>query len=354
MSIPDGIPVPIGGIEKELGRLWEASGDNKTRASLVNLAIYSEGDGSLTANSSTVRSIAGEHAMRAILVEADPFASGSSAEAWISMHCYPRGSKGGSVCSEQISFRLSGEAARSLQSVVFSHLDSDLPLALWWQAPFRTPVEGKLWRWIDRLIFDSRSWEDPGGQFAAVSSIPLLAEARTVLCDLNWARSLPVRQALAGLFDTPGALAELSSVRRLELVHGPESRSTALLLAGWIADRLGWTREDSKESKGDPSGTDSGFRDSTGRQVILSLEQAEGPSIGRMTLLCGGGSFEVLREAGSDHYVTSAAGSSVTPGGRMVRAPREETREILLAELSRGGRHPLYVRAVRAVGSLWG
>ena len=172
MSIPDGIPVPIGGIEKELGRLWEASGDNKTRASLVNLAVYSEGNGSLTANSATVRSIAGEHAMRAILVEADPFASGSSAEAWISMHCYPRGSKGGSVCSEQISFRLSGEAARSLQSVVFSHLDSDLPLALWWQAPFRTPVEGKLWRWVDRLIFDSRSWEDPSAQFAAVSSIP--------------------------------------------------------------------------------------------------------------------------------------------------------------------------------------
>ena len=328
MSIPNGIPVPIGGIEKELGRLWEASGDSKTRASLVNLAVYSEVDGSLQANSSTVRSIAGEHAMRAILVEADPFAEGSSAEAWISMHCYPRGSKGGAVCSEQISFRLAGEAARSLQSVVFSHLDSDLPLALWWQAPFRTPEEGKLWRWVDRLIFDSRSWEDPSGQFAAVSSIPLLAEARTVLCDLNWARSLPVRQALAGLFDTPGALAELASVSRLELVHGPESRSTALLLAGWIADRLGWTREEGET--GDATGTDSGFRDSSGRQVTLSLEQAEGHSIGRMTLLCGGGSFEVLREAGSDHYVTSAEGSSVTPGGRMVRAPREETREILM------------------------
>lgn len=344
--MPDGIPVAIGGIEKELGRLWEASGDDKTRASLVNLAVYSEVGGSLSANSAIVRSIAGEHAMRAILVEADPFAQGSSAEAWISMHCYPRGSKGGSVCSEQVSFRLSGEAARSLQSVVFSHLDSDLPLALWWQAPFRTPVEGKLWRWVDRLIFDSRTWEDPRGQFEAVASIPLLAEARTVLCDLNWARSLPVRQALAGLFDAQGALPELSSVRSLELVHGPGSRTTAQLLAGWIADRLGWKRAD--------AGDTHHFRDASGRPVTLSLQETEGASVARMTLVCDGGSFEVLREPGSDHYVTSARGSAVTPGGRMVRAPREETREILLSELSRGGRHPLYVRAVRALGSLWG
>ena len=188
MSFVPGIAVPIGGIDKELGRLWEESGDDKTRASLINLAVYNEKAGSLQTNSAIVQGIAGEHAMRAILIEADPGAAGSSAEAWINMHCYPRGSKGGAVCSEQISFRLGGLAARSLQSVVFSHLDSDLPLVLWWQADFRSPVEGKLWRWVDRLLFDSRHWKDPAAQFAIVSAIEGLPEARTVLCDLNWAR----------------------------------------------------------------------------------------------------------------------------------------------------------------------
>ena len=344
MSIPAGIPVPIGGIERELGRLWEESGENKTRASLINLAVYSETSGAIGANTDIIREIAGEHAMRAILVEADPLADGSSAEAWISMHCYPRGAKGGSVCSEQVSFRLSGEAARSLQSVVFSHLDSDLPLALWWQAPFRAPVDGKLWRWVDRLIFDSRHWENPADQFALVSGIASLAEARTVLCDLNWARSLPVRQALAGIFDAPACLAELGSIRSLRITHAPGHETTALLLAGWLADRLGWAPT--------PGDREYPFLDSAGNGISLQLQEAEGSSISHLLLTSGNCSFDLRREPGTDHYVTSACGAELPPTGRMVRAPREETREILLAELARGGRHPLYTRAVKAVEHL--
>lgn len=344
MSFIPGIAVPIGGIEKELGRLWEESGDNKTRASLINLAVYNEKSGSLQANSAIVQGIAGEHAMRAILIEADPSSDGSFAEAWISMHCYPRGAKGGAVCSEQISFRLGGLAAHSLQSVVFSHLDSDLPLALWWQADFRAPVEGKLWRWVDRLLFDSRHWKDPSGQFAIVSEIAGLPEARTVLCDLNWARGLPVRQALAGLFDAPTALPEIVRIRSLEITYAPGFRTTGLLLAGWLADRLGWKLEKSGNSFLDPSGA----------TVTLALRESVGASIARLHVVSEGGSFEVRRDPDSEQYVTSASGTAIPSSGRMVRAPREETKEILLAELARGGRHPLYAKAVKAIGSLWG
>lgn len=343
MSFLPGIAVPIGGIEKELGRLWEESGDNKTRASLINLAVYNEKAGSLQANSAIVQGIAGEHAMRAILIEADPSAEGSSAEAWINMHCYPRGSKGGAVCSEQISFRLGGLAARSLQSVVFSHLDSDLPLALWWQADFRAPVEGKLWRWVDRLLFDSRHWKDPAAQFAIVSEIASLPEARTVLCDLNWARGLPVRQALAGLFDSPSALPEIRRIRSLEITHAPGFRTTALLLAGWLADRLCWKLEKSGNSFLDPSGA----------PVALALRESEGASIALLHVVSEGASFEVRRDPDSEQYVTSASGPAIPSSGRMIRAPREETREILLAELARGGRHPLYAKAIISLRDLW-
>jgi len=342
VSFVPGIAVPIGGIEKELGRLWEESGDDKTRASLINLAVYNEKEGSLQMNSAIVQGIAGEHAMRAILIEADPEAAGSSASAWINMHCYPRGSKGGAVCSEQISFRLGGLAARSLQSVVFSHLDSDLPLALWWQADFRSPVEGKLWRWVDRLLFDSKHWKDPVAQFAIVSAIEGLPEARTVLCDLNWARCLPVRQALAGLFDSPFALPEIRRIRSLEITHAPGFRTTALLLVGWLADRLGWKLDSSNS-----------FRDPSGATVTLTLTESVGASIARLHVVSEGASFEVRRDPDSDQYVTSASGTAIPSSGRMVRAPREETREILLAELARGGRHPLYSKAIRAIEALW-
>ena len=63
--------------------------------------------------------------------------------------------------------------------------------------------------------------------------------------------------------------------------------------------------------------------------------------------------FSLVRETGSDLYVTTAKGETLAATTRMVRAPREETREILLAELARGGRHPLYTRAAEAVKALW-
>ena len=345
MSFLPGIAVPIGGIERELGRLWEESGDAKTRASLINLAIYNEKEGSLERNSAIIQGIAGEHAMRAILIQADPKAEGSSADAWITMHCYPRGSKGGAVCSEQIAFQLAGEAARSLQSVVFSHLDSDLPLALWWQADFRAPIDGKLWRWVDRLLFDSRHWKKPSEQFDLIGKIAGLSEARTILCDLNWARSLPVRQALAGIFDTPGTLPELSRLRSLAITHAPGCRTTALLLVGWLADRLGWTLTGASKN---PL-----FREPSGGTVAVTLTETEGSSISRMELSSEKATFSLVREADSDLYVTTAKGESLAATTRMVRAPREETREILLAELARGGRHPLYTRAAEAVRALW-
>lgn len=345
MSFLPGIAVPIGGIERELGRLWEESGDTKTRASLINLAIYNEKEGSLERNSAIIRGIAGEHAMRAILIQADPKAEGSTADAWITMHCYPRGSKGGAVCSEQISFQLTGEAARSLQSVVFSHLDSDLPLALWWQADFHAPIDGKLWRWVDRLLFDSRHWKKPSEQFDLIGKIAGLSEARTILCDLNWARSLPLRQALAGIFDTPGTLPELSRLRCLAITHAPGCRTTALLLVGWLAERLGWTLT------GTP--VNPVFHDPLGGSVAFTLNESEGSSISRMELSSEKATFSLVRETGSDLYVTTAKGETLAATTRMVRAPREETREILLAELARGGRHPLYTRAAEAVKSLW-
>ena len=337
-----GIPVPIGSIERELGRLWKESGESKSRASLINLAIYSEKPDALETNSLIIQSIAGEHAMRALLIQADPTAVGNSAEAWINMHCYLRGPHGGEVCSEQISFLLAGHSDRTLQSVVFSHLDSDLPLILWWQADFYPPLDEKIWRGVDRLLFDSSHWSHPREQFQVISGI---AESRTILCDLNWARSLPIRQALAGIFDIPGTLPELQSITTLQLDHAHGHRTTALLLLGWLADRLGWRLIMASEQ---PQ-----FQDAGGSLITVTLQEAGETCINRILLISRNASFELRRESGSDLYVTTVRGKEIPTASRMVRAPREATREVLLTELARGGRHPLFLPSVRAVEALW-
>src|SRR5450432_2025865 len=139
-----GAPVEIGKIDRELKKLWDQSDGVMTRASLINLAVYSEAPDSLGKNTALVSEITENHACRAIVIAADPKAKESGVEAWISAHCHV--SKAGSkqVCSEQLSFLLNGESAGLLPNIVFAQLDSDLPLYLWWQEEFHEPMAPQL------------------------------------------------------------------------------------------------------------------------------------------------------------------------------------------------------------------
>ncbi len=116
--------------------------------------------------------------------------------------------------------RFCSRAARSNCSpnIVFANLDSDLPLYLWWQGEFPDPIDEQLWAWVDRLIFDSHEWARPE---AAIRLAARLARAsrqsRLILCDLNWTRTLHLRQALAQMFDHPENLAQLPRVQRLAI-----------------------------------------------------------------------------------------------------------------------------------------
>jgi glucose-6-phosphate dehydrogenase assembly protein OpcA len=143
-----GAPVEIGKIEHELKKLWQEGEGAMTRASLMNLAVYSEKAGSLQNNTQLMAKITEDHACRAIVIEADCKAKEDGVNAWISAHCHVSGA-GKQVCSEQISFLLKGGCTTQLPSIVLSHLDSDLPLYVWLQEEFREPIDPQLWTWID-------------------------------------------------------------------------------------------------------------------------------------------------------------------------------------------------------------
>src|SRR3954449_6296661 len=83
-----GMPVEIGKIERELKRLWAEGGEKMTRASLINLAVYSEEPDSLQRNTQIVAAITEDHACRAIVIAIDPAAKESHIEAWIAAHCH--------------------------------------------------------------------------------------------------------------------------------------------------------------------------------------------------------------------------------------------------------------------------
>ena len=121
-----GMPAEIGKIEKELKKLWADGEGALTRASLINLAVYSEKKGSLAENTRLMSQVTESHACRAIVIEADTHAADNQAQAWISAHCHVSRAGSRQVCSEQILFQLGGPCAKLLTSIVFSHLDSDL------------------------------------------------------------------------------------------------------------------------------------------------------------------------------------------------------------------------------------
>ncbi|HEV8417844.1 MAG TPA: glucose-6-phosphate dehydrogenase assembly protein OpcA, partial [Candidatus Udaeobacter sp.] len=191
-----GTPVEIGKIEQELKKLWQEGEGAMTRASLMNLAVYSEQPGSLNDNTQLMAEITGNHACRAIVTEADCRSEENRVDAWISAHCHVSSAGNKQVCSEQISFLLKGGCTTQLPSIVLSNLDSDLPLYLWWQEEFREPIDPQLWTWVDRVIYDSHGWSDFHAQTRLLELMHKEANQRIVLCDLNWTRLDNLRFAL--------------------------------------------------------------------------------------------------------------------------------------------------------------
>src|SRR5947199_9886213 len=115
-----GFPVEIGRIDQELKKLWLESEGVATRASLMNLAVYSEEPGSLQNNTQLMARITENHACRAIVIEADCNADNDQVSAWISAHCHVSSVGSKQVCSEQISFLLKGGCTLQLPSIVLS------------------------------------------------------------------------------------------------------------------------------------------------------------------------------------------------------------------------------------------
>ena len=69
-----------------------------------------------------------------------------------------------------------------------------------------------------------------------------LAEHVNVV-DLAWLRVTPWRERLAAHYDPRDRFAELGALAKVSVRHAPDSRVSALLLLGWLADRLGWRCE---------------------------------------------------------------------------------------------------------------
>ncbi len=247
-----GKPVEIPKIDKELQELFLDDSDPDTggiaRASLINLALYNENQDDIERDSATLAELTSEAACRSLLVTADRSGHESGARAWVQVHCQIDRSGKKTVCTEQISFYLKGDSPGLLRNIVFAHLDSDLPLAFWWRGEFTDAFEERLFSRIDRLLFDSESWDSPRNHFIRLGEAQESLAQPFVMHDLAFTRLNSIRHAIASAFDRLATLPSLESLREISIRYADGYRMSALYLAGWIALRLGAKVEAGKSS----------------------------------------------------------------------------------------------------------
>lgn len=345
-NISLGVPVAIDCIDRELKKLWSDGEGAMTRASMINLAIYSEEPDSLTRNTGWLARITENHACRGIVIGADPHSKTDRIEAWISAHCHVGRAGSEQVCSEQISFLLEGAKVRLLPSIVFSQLDSDLPLYLWWQSKFAEPMDSQLWSWIDRLIYDSQTWPDFNAQMRLVETAQREAKQRIVLCDLNWTRLIHFRLAFAQFFDHPSSHHHFLEFESGRIVFGKKFRSTAILFIGWLAAQLGWKIEDN-------NGRDRIELQNSGRRTVVVelLENGSAP-IGSFAARSGDINFEIALALCGDLLEVSRAKSGQEASRQLLPAGENDPVKLMSEELMRGGQRRIYLRAVEKVREL--
>lgn len=130
---------------------------------------------------------------------------------------------------EAVVMRMYGRLALHAESVVLPLLAPDVPVVTWWNGqPPNVIAEDPLGVLADRRITDCAHCDDP---ITALRQRAIdFAPGDT---DIAWTRASPWRSLLAGAFDTVDSPAV--SARIATAPHVP----TAILLAGWLRDRLG-------------------------------------------------------------------------------------------------------------------
>ncbi|PTL60453.1 glucose-6-phosphate dehydrogenase assembly protein OpcA [Paraconexibacter algicola] len=122
-----------------------------------------------------------------------------------------------------------------IDTIVDPLVKTDIPTLVWAPHGHHDAVE-QLLELSQIVLVDSVEEPDPG---EAIRRALALTE-KTYVVDLAWLRSTPWRERIAGTFDPLNRRRDLGALTRLEIRHHPDSLASGLLLAGWLASRLGW------------------------------------------------------------------------------------------------------------------
>jgi len=245
-------------VERQLAALWkETAGDHDAddeavvlRARVANLLVFVTSEAMLNEVQQMLAELTAIHPSRVPLMLGDRNGADRDIEMFVTSYCQSdkRGAK--RLCCEEVTLKAQGSFVAELPSAALPLLVPDLSTFLWWRDSIETSdkVFRDLLRASDRLVIDSAEFADPEKELVETHKLFEQQTSGTVgISDLNWARLTFWRALLADFYDVPTCRSWMDRIDHVRIEYvAPESQPTtvapqALLIAGWLASRLGWS-----------------------------------------------------------------------------------------------------------------
>jgi len=204
------------------------------------------------------------HQPRRLITLAPTLDGHQSLETLVAAYCpLPEEGPLNAVCGDVVVMRGGVPALEAGLAMVNPLIPPELPCWVWWNGSLdEAPV---LFDGLAvpprRLVIDS-AIGTPGRCLDVLQSRISSGQA---VSDLNWYRLVPWRETLAMVFDLQDRREALQNVVQLDIDVQGHQPVQGLLMAAWIADRLGWQLEHTAGTEGD--GIDAGFRRPDGAPV---------------------------------------------------------------------------------------
>jgi len=367
--------VEIGRIEKELASMWSGASDAKdasasagvTRACTLNLVVYTTPADDRDRLEDLLEDVNERHPGRTLVLVADRGAARARLEAYVSMRCRVLGGTAKQICGEQVTVEADGPSADTAATAVAALLVPDVPVYLWWKdiPHYEDKLFDRLAQMADRIVIDSATFDHPRADLLRLAAMIGARAQQLRVSDLNWGRLNSWRTLLASFWDVPDYRPMLGAIERVTISYFPPGAApadiapAALLLAGWLASRLGF-EIDGSDARGGGDGAEFRMRKGA-RSVVLALvpDRSGGGAPGGLssvTASAEGGAMTVsvaLRDGGAK-LATEARFGTTRSVGRVVGHAVRSDAERLCTELAILSRDAIYEAALAGAAQLVG
>jgi glucose-6-phosphate dehydrogenase assembly protein OpcA len=219
-----------------------------------------------------VESAISAHMPRRLITLAPTLDAGRPLETMVAAYCpLPEEGGTGAACGDAVVLRGGMGAIQQNLHLIQPLVGDDLPCWVWWNSSLDEPLDmlEALAPLPRRLVIDTSL----GSPRRCLDVLVARIDAGQAVNDLNWLRLRSWRESLAMVFDPPSRRDALAHVVQLDIDVEGDHPVKGLLLAAWIADRLGWHLIASR-----PIPADSGSSSESGG-IAAEFERTDGVSV---------------------------------------------------------------------------